>query len=388
MGRCYFLTPGMNSEQRQRLSRMQVDFVKGLRDIEEITDYLLCHEILSRTQAEKILSSGPIIADQVRTLLNVLVRCGPDAYDTFVSALSETNQSSLAEKMANLNTNPPPVPSVLPSAKVETHVSEQPTQSLAAYPVNSTPRGHILLVNISNFEVGSGLSNRVGSSEDVAALKSLFTDLGYYVEVLLDPTATALESNLSAFIKSPSHYNVDTGGLIVMSHGVQDYIYTADGKLFAINDILEAFTNKSFPALAGKPKFILFQACRGEEKDRGYIYEPDNASFVASPLESVDAGVHKTLWKCLPYMSDYIIAYSTLPGFVSWRSEKAGSWFIQILVDVFRKYASSLHVLDLLTEVNRRLVEESQEREFKQITQQSHTLTRPFYLAGTQSQPR
>ncbi|KAL5969547.1 Caspase-2 [Taenia solium] len=378
----------MNAEQRQRLSRMQVDFVKGLRDIEEITDYLLCHEILSRTQAEKILSSGPVVADQVRTLLNVLVRCGPDAYDTFISALSETNQSSFAEKMANLSMSPRSVHPVSPPSKTKAHVTEHPTQPIAAYPVNSAPHGYILLVNISNFEAGSGLSNRIGSSEDVVALKSLFTDLGYFVEVLLDPTATVLESSLSAFIKSPSHYEVDAGGLIVMSHGVQDYIYTADGKLFAINDILEAFTNKSFPALAGKPKFILFQACRGEEKDRGCIFEPDDASFIASPLESVDAGVHKTLWKCLPYMSDYIIAYSTLPGFVSWRSEKAGSWFIQILVDVFRKYASSLHVLDLLTEVNRRLVEESQEREFKQITQQSHTLTRPFYLAGTHSQSR
>ncbi|KAL5108570.1 Caspase-2 [Taenia crassiceps] len=367
---------------------MQVDFVKGLRDVEEITDYLLCHEILSRTQAEKILSSGPIVADQVRSLLNVLVRCGPDAYDNFVSALSETNQSSFVEKMANLSISSRPASPLSPPSKMESHVPEHPTQTISAYPVNSTPLGYILLVNISNFEEGSGLSARLGSSEDVVALKALFTDLGYSVEVLLDPTAAVLESSLSAFIKSPCHYEVDAGGLIVMSHGVQDYIYTADGKLFAINDILEAFTNKSFPALAGKPKFILFQACRGEEKDRGYIFEPDDASFVAPPLESVDARAHKTLWKCLPYMSDYIIAYSTLPGFVSWRSEKAGSWFIQILIDVFRKYASSLHVLDLLTEVNRRLVEESQEREFKQITQQSHTLTRPFYLAGTHSQPR
>lgn len=175
-----------------------------------------------------------------------------------------------------------------------------------------------------------------------------------------------------------------------MSHGVQDYIYTSDGKLFPINDILEAFTNKSFPALAGKPKFILFQACRGEAKDRGYIFEPDTAVLPrsASP-ENVDASVvvNKTNWKCLPSMSDYIIAYSTLPGFVSWRSEKEGSWFIQILVEVFRKYASVLHVLDLLTEVNRRLVEESQEREFKQITQQSHTLTRPFYLSTLNFKP-
>ncbi|KAM7535565.1 hypothetical protein Aperf_G00000102761 [Anoplocephala perfoliata] len=381
----------MNNEQRQRLSRMQVDFVKNLHDVEIIIDYLLSFEILSRAQSEQILVSGPTIPDKVRALLSTLVRCGPNAYDTFISALEYTNQISLADKMRSLTIDSPSLP---PTSSFVPQRGSKPTESvsrfLSAYPVNSSPRGYILLVNIANFETDSGLCNRLGSSEDVAALKSLFTDLGYFVKVLLDPNSRQLESSLNAFVKSPVHYTVDAGGLVVMSHGVQDYIYTSDGKLFPINDILEAFTNKSFPALAGKPKFILFQACRGEVKDRGYIFEPDTAALThPASLENVDANVtgNKVAWKCLPSMSDFIIVYSTLPGFVSWRSETEGSWFIQILVEVFRKYASTLHVLDLLTEVNRRLVEESQEREFKQITQQSHTLTRPFYLSTLNFKP-
>nr|CDS30656.1 caspase 2 [Hymenolepis microstoma] len=379
----------MNNEQRQRLSRMQVDFVKNLHDVEDILDYLLSLEILSRAQSEQILLSGPTIPDKVRSLLNTLVRCGPNAYDAFIDALLKTSQCSLVDKMKSLTVDSPSFttyssPSLVRNPQPKPFESAA-NQYLTAYPVNSTPRGYILLVNIANFEPGCGLSNRLGSSEDVADLESMLTDLGYSVQVLLNLSSTQLEAALSSFVKNPVHYSVDAGGLIVMSHGVQDYIYTSDGKLFSINDILEAFTNKSFPAMAGKPKLILFQACRGEEKDRGYIFEPDAVALNqhSSHLESVDGTivVNKTNWKCLPSMSDYIIAYSTLPGFVSWRSETKGSWFIQTLVGVFRKFASTLHVLDLLTEVNRRLVEESQDREFKQITQQQHTLTRPFYLS-------
>ncbi|VDD79553.1 unnamed protein product [Mesocestoides corti] len=369
----------MNPEHVQHLSRMQVDLVRDLNNIEAITDYLVSEQILSRTQAEQILSQIST-SDKTRSLLNTIVRCGPDAYQAFVSALSKTDQLSLVEKLATVSVNaqslPPP-----PQLKARINDIGRRPQSLAVYPVTSNPRGYILLVNVSKFKVGCGLNERVGSLEDVSALQALFSDIGYCVEVLLDPDFRSLDSSLKAFIRSPNHNKVDAGGLIVMSHGLQDYIYTSDGKLFAINDILNVFTNKSLPALAGKPKFILFQACRGEEKDRGCMLTSDVTRGIPSPIEFVDAPTKNASWKCLPYMSDCVIAYSTLPGFVSWRCEKQGSWFIQVLVDVFRKYASTFHVLELLTEVNRRMVEESQHREFKQITQPSNTLTRAFYLS-------
>lgn len=190
----------MNNEQRQRLSRMQVDFVKSLHDVEGITDYLLSLKILSRAQSEQILLSGPTIPDKVRALLSTLVRCGPNAYDAFISALNNTNQASLADKMRSLVIDSPSLP---PISSLAPQRGPKPTdyvnRFLNAYPVNSSPCGYILLVNVSNFGTDSGLSNRLGSSEDVAALKSLFTDLGYFVEVLIDPNSIQLESSLKYF---------------------------------------------------------------------------------------------------------------------------------------------------------------------------------------------
>lgn len=49
--------------------------------------------------------------------------------------------------------------------------------------------------------------------------------------------------------------------------------------------------------------------------------------------------------------ADTLIAYATLPGYVSYRDSLNGSWFIQILCEVFMNYAYERHVQDLFTMV-------------------------------------
>jgi len=56
-------------------------------------------------------------------------------------------------------------------------------------------------------------------------------------------------------------------------------------------------------------------------------------------------------------MSDYLLAYSTIPGNVSWRNCSTGSWFIYTLVSVFKDNADKEHLLDMLTEVNRKMTD-------------------------------
>lgn len=50
---------------------------------------------------------------------------------------------------------------------------------------------------------------------------------------------------------------------------------------------------------------------------------------------------------------DMLIAHATLPGYVAFRDNITGSWFIQILCEVFMKYAHNTHVQDLLNMVNK-----------------------------------
>lgn len=53
---------------------------------------------------------------------------------------------------------------------------------------------------------------------------------------------------------------------------------------------------------------------------------------------------------------DMLIVYSTIPGYVSYRDQFNGSWFIQILCEVFMNHAYKFHVQDLFSMVSRKLI--------------------------------
>jgi len=51
-------------------------------------------------------------------------------------------------------------------------------------------------------------------------------------------------------------------------------------------------------------------------------------------------------------MADFLLAYSTIPGQVSWRCTTTGSFFISTLVKVFSNDARYDDVLNMLIKVN------------------------------------
>ena len=67
----------------------------------------------------------------------------------------------------------------------------------------------------------------------------------------------------------------------------------------------------------------------------------------------------------LPAEADYLLAYATIPGYVSWRNNEFGTWFISTLVKVFYEMADKEHLMDMLVEVNRRVAEEFESRREK-----------------------
>ena len=64
----------------------------------------------------------------------------------------------------------------------------------------------------------------------------------------------------------------------------------------------------------------------------------------------------------LPAEADFLLAYATIPGYVSWRNNKIGSWFISTMVKVFDEMADKEHLMDMLVEVNQRVAEEFESR--------------------------
>ncbi len=86
--------------------------------------------------------------------------------------------------------------------------------------------------------------------------------------------------------------------------------------------------------------------------------------------------------RALPAEADFILAYATVPGYVSWRNSGYGSWFIKAFVDTVLELASKEHFLDILTEVNRKVAEEFQSKGHrnKQIPAPVSMLTRKLFF--------
>ncbi|KAL9966429.1 hypothetical protein ACROYT_G024501 [Oculina patagonica] len=70
-----------------------------------------------------------------------------------------------------------------------------------------------------------------------------------------------------------------------------------------------------------------------------------------------------------------------VPGYVSFRLPDSGTFFIQTLVEVIRKYHHRHHFLEILTEVTKLVVERQNKMEHPvQVPAPVHTLTNLLYL--------
>ena len=60
--------------------------------------------------------------------------------------------------------------------------------------------------------------------------------------------------------------------LVILSHGRDSAIFASDGTCIPTEEIYKKFNNENCPALMGKPKFFIIQACRGDETDAGMFF--------------------------------------------------------------------------------------------------------------------
>ena len=97
----------------------------------------------------------------------------------------------------------------------------------------------------------------------------------------------------------------------------------------------------------------------------------------------VDHVVECDYRKSLPSENGFILAFSTTPGYLSWRSTDTGSWYIDVLEEQMRKLAGKKHFVDILTKVNRKLSESEEyvTGSHKQMSSYESRLTRSLFLS-------
>lgn len=234
------------------------------------------------------------------------------------------------------------------------------------YSMKCKPHGWCLIVNNVDFE---HLNRRGGSDLDAKKLEGLFTQLQYKVKMFRNQTSKQLKETLSKFAKLDDHRAADSMVVCLLSHGLEGQIYGVDGVLVSIPDLLALFNGYMAKDLVGKPKLFFIQACRGSDFDHGadmtdgahipgeFLVKKTTEQLLnaAVPTDKVETFVKP---ENLPAEADLLVAYSTVPGYVSWSNLQKGSWFVQAIVDVFSTYAHEEDVVSMLIQVNRKVATE------------------------------
>ncbi|XP_014666530.1 PREDICTED: caspase-3-like isoform X2 [Priapulus caudatus] len=214
---------------------------------------------------------------------------------------------------------------------------------------NCYPSGKGFLLIVNNFT-----QKRKGTQKDQENLLTIFRDtLNFDAVVKENVTRDQLMNALISVQKllftgvmrnnELCHYS--SFFLAIMSHGSQAGIKTMDGHFVSVADIVCHFKADRLSTMAGKPKVLLVQACRGPLNQCGVEIQSDDREE-----EDAQQSVAMT-----PVDADVLIAYSTTEGYRSWRREEKGSWFIHHVTQTLQHCYVTEHLLDMLTMVNQQV---------------------------------
>lgn len=166
--------------------------------------------------------------------------------------------------------------------------------------------------------------------------------LDFDVHTYNDLKRSEIVSKLEEFSKF-DHSKNDCILIAVLSHGDLGYLQASDYK-YEVDLLWQPFTGDRSPTLVGKPKLFVIQACRGKKRAKGVEVPkqivPDSASAHGYTI---------------PECADFLIAYSTVPGYVSWRDITKGTQFIQTLCQELKDNGKNYEIMQLLRLVNRKV---------------------------------
>uniref|UniRef100_A0A8C6SYK2 Caspase-3 n=1 Tax=Neogobius melanostomus TaxID=47308 RepID=A0A8C6SYK2_9GOBI len=187
--------------------------------------------------------------------------------------------------------------------------------------------GQCIIINNKNFDRRTGMNQRNGTDVDAANAMKVFGKLGYKVKVYNDQSVEQMKQVLTAVSKE-DHSSAASFICVLLSHGDEGVFFGTDGSVEL--KYLTSLPNSFHPG-----------ACRGTDLDAGI--ETDSPD---------DEGAR------IPVEADFLYAYSTVPGYYSWRNTMTGSWFMQSLCDMVSKYGRELELLHIMTRVNHKVAVE------------------------------
>uniref|UniRef100_A0A1I8FY83 Caspase-8 n=1 Tax=Macrostomum lignano TaxID=282301 RepID=A0A1I8FY83_9PLAT len=324
----------MDDIHRNALLKARCVLVSQLVADNKLWGLLLERKVFTKPMLERILCQGTP-HERRQQLMDDLPRRGPDAFGQFLGILRDTRQQDLADYLDGMDRHlrhGHPLPSEPRPQPRPPSGPSQPAQP--SQPQDDPSRRPSVDRSVSRI----GVTNQPNIPDDVLS-----------VQVVLERHEDGLED----FILDPRHESLDSCVLCILSHGDQGGVIYGRDDLPATEDELFEHFNSDRCRLHNKPKLVIIQACRGSMKDKGHIFDQK----IIHSLQEENYSDTMDLEKRVPLYADIVFAHSTTPGFVSWRHELRGSWFIQTIAKTFAAYAHEEHVFDMLTTVNRIVTE-------------------------------
>ena len=238
---------------------------------------------------------------------------------------------------------------------VEPNNTKERVSAVSTYDMEQFPHGIALIINN---EVFSSKSMRKGTAIDERNLTHIFRYLGYKVEVHRDQKALDM-LEIMIEMGRRSHEMYDSFICCILSHGTEGHVYGIDGEKVSLHALTEKVDATSCYTLRDKPKLFFLQACRGELKEVAVSVATDSGeSMPPHYLQPLTQGSHQITTDSdneIPAAADFFFGYATPFGYMAWRDEEHGSWYIselcRSLCEMYR-YAS---LDDIMTQVRQRV---------------------------------
>ncbi|XP_031719126.1 caspase-3a [Anarrhichthys ocellatus] len=225
------------------------------------------------------------------------------------------------------------------SASGSVDVDAKPTSHSFRYSLNFPSIGQCIVINNKNFDRRTGMNQRNGTDVDAANAMKVFGKLGYKVKVYNDQSVDQMKQVLTSVSKE-DHSCYASFVCVLLSHGDEGVFFGTDGSV-KLRYLTSLFRGDHCKSLVGKPKLFFIQACRGTDLDAGIEADSGEDGTTRIPVEA-----------------DFLYAFSTAPGYYSWRNTMSGSWFMQSLCDMITTYGKELELQHIMVRVNHKVAVE------------------------------
>ncbi|XP_026331845.1 caspase-1-like isoform X1 [Hyposmocoma kahamanoa] len=203
------------------------------------------------------------------------------------------------------------------------------------YNMNHKERGMAIIFNHEHFDIHN-LKSLTGNNADSDRLAKILKSLGFRVTMLNNLNALDVIKYIQETAEM-DHSDSDCLLVAVLTHGEMGLLYAKDTH-YKPDTLWYYFTADKCPSLAGKPKMFFIQASQGDKLDGG----------ITLTNRTETDGYPNSTYK-IPIHADFLIVFSTVPGFYSWGNTTQKLTFIQALCEELRDYGTERDILTLLT---------------------------------------